>query len=109
MNLFRVEFKVRPAIGHARYWEIQFAFLYLWVFDTTVDQAVQRASSILNYLPFERAASGVRVILTDGLTEIAPLAAGTESARTCGFSCLLAEAPTGTDEDQFLKEDYWIG
>ena len=52
-NLYRLEVKVRPSKAHPLFWEAQFGFLNIFLFDESPIAAEARAAAIIDLLPYE--------------------------------------------------------
>ena len=55
MQLYRVTFKVRPSKHHPGFYEWEDGFLNLCLFGASVEDAGERAVTIVGQLPYERA------------------------------------------------------
>ena len=56
-KLWTVVLQVRPEPAHPRYFEIQFGYLFVWLFDSSPYAAADRAAAIVKQLPYELANS----------------------------------------------------
>ena len=59
VNLFQLTLKVRPSTGHPLLHEWDHGFLSVWLFADSDDDAVDRAFTIVDQLPYELAKDDV--------------------------------------------------
>lgn len=52
-QLFQIFFKVRPAIGHPLYYDIQYGVLTVFCYGLTIEEAATFASEMVEVLPYE--------------------------------------------------------
>jgi hypothetical protein len=101
-QLYRVSARVRPLPWHPKYYDWQFGVLCLWLFADSVDDAVERAKSILSVLPYEHV--GTEVAVEKHFAQSAKhavLQAIQEEAKQTGLALQLIACATGTDEEGF--------
>jgi hypothetical protein len=106
VKLWTAIFPVRPTPEHPGYWDIQYGYLVIWLFDIDAHNASHRACLILKDLPYDTA-NGKMVI------DSANPFAGTEmdhsfqqgeaDAELTGFGLQLFAVRTGED-DPFANE-----
>lgn len=111
MKLFRVTFKVKPSPKHPAYWELQFGYLHLFLFDDHQPRAFERARVIVEQLPFENVGSHAVTYLDAEATGL-----GDESidwivmcigqATRFGFHYFFEAWEVGTDEAPFINSPF---
>lgn len=106
-ELFKVDFKIRPTVNHPLFFDMQFGFLAVWIFAESVEDANERATAIVEQLPYEIAGQKARVyeIPSTGPSEPAHWVLAAEQARKIGLVLQLASVATGADEDEFEHKE----
>jgi hypothetical protein len=103
-NLYRVTLKVRPTKDHPRFWDVQFGFLHICLFDVDQNEAAGRAVIIAEQLPFELVfPEGTKrvTVRRAGGSSLPELLAAEAQAKAIGFSIYSHYYATGVDEDDF--------
>ena len=100
MNPYRIMFKVKPSVNHPSYWELEFGFLNLFLFDNDVKNVARRGMAILAQLPFEMVGERCAVYLDNEATavEMPWIPPQIASAQNFGFSYYLLAWRIGCDE-----------
>lgn len=102
--LYRVLTKVKPAVGHPRYYDFQWAFFSAWLYANSIADAQNRGLAVLRMLPYETV--GTEVMLSEfnrneSVLRTPELNHGRLTALDVGLGIELIATPTGTDEGDF--------
>lgn len=103
MKLFRVTFRVRPAVDHPIYWDWQFGLLSIWLFAASDDEAGERALQIINQLPYEIVGDWYKSLPADSAppySEAEKVFAAANPALQTGLALFVLGGPTGVDEPE---------
>jgi hypothetical protein len=100
LHLYRVVLKVRPAVSHPLFMEIQFGYLGVWILATDPDTAERHALAVTSVLPYEVVGKGAEVVRMDK-AENPTDATRITIARGTGILLELHACPTGVDEGEF--------
>ena len=101
MELYRIVLKVRPDPKHPMFWDIEGAFLSVWIFSTSANDAGDRAKTIVEQLHWELV--GCECLVTR-ITEpsFRPEFARCErDARAVGLALFVDAWRPGVDEEGF--------
>ena len=79
------------------FWEVEFGYLMIWLFDDSPDLAAQRASDIVELLPYESSLGIVKVYDGHGSTK-EEFIAGEEQAKQIGIGIRLFCCATGVED-----------
>lgn len=104
MDLYRVVVKVRPTPRHPLYWDVQFGHLLVCLPAESPADAVRRACSIVDQLPYDRVGPSVTVHQAQPVSP-KPFERCERDARAIGVSLCLVACATGVDEEEFETSD----
>jgi hypothetical protein len=97
-RLFICKMKVHPTPDHPKFYEWQFAVLQMWLYARSYEEARDRATGIIAWVPYELADPE----FSAGIPDDAPAGSNAwikeEEARTVGFAMLPVPMAIGSDD-----------
>jgi hypothetical protein len=108
MHLYRITYRVRPAVIHPIYYEWGFGYLSIWIFDKTEDAMIDRAEKIVEQLPYEIFGTKRHITKCAADKPVKNEEGHYQLARHCGISVQLHPVIVGIEEADFIDAP-WPG
>ena len=103
-RLYRCQIPVRPSLAHPKYWEVQSAYLLLFLYAESPEDAADKAVTIAEQLPYELPRSSAKISLQEKPPHQPELESTAECARQCGLGLFLVAMPPGSDDEGWLDD-----
>ncbi|MFL6514412.1 MAG: hypothetical protein ACJ8M1_05255 [Chthoniobacterales bacterium] len=100
-DLYQVTFKVRPAKEHPQFWRWQFGWLNVFLFAAGEYDAIERAKTITDQLPYEAVELTGMVQQLNGTAVKPHFRQAEQDARHSGLGFHLIGYVPGADEEDF--------
>ena len=111
MKLLEVWIRAKPTVQHPGFWKIQFGYLIFWLMAEDTADAIKRAETIIDQLPFEIVGRLANVKIPNAKNDAhfpeyvaTSICSNRESAELFGFAHVVLACPPGADESGFDTE-----